>query len=333
MPDEPRISGLGAAWRLAVGTFTVLPVRPVEVDRAVAGRAMALAPFVGLLPGLIAAVVLVAAGAVSGSPLIGAVLAVAALAWLTRALHLDGLADLADGLGSGKPADGALDVMKRSDIGPFGVVTVVIALFAQVAALSRDDSVAWVALVTAVATGRLAVTWACREGVPAARPTGLGALVAGTVRRGVAIGASLATAAVIAALALVAADGPLVLRTPDLGGSEVAVDVGAALDPASSFGGLYTDYGYPDRAFSPGEVYEWAADAGVRPAGLLHRLSDDPYLITAAGLLLAMAAGLGAAALLRRRAVRRLGGVTGDVLGALVETATTVTLLAAVLLL
>jgi adenosylcobinamide-GDP ribazoletransferase len=38
-------------------------------------------------------------------------------------------------------------------------------------------------------------------------------------------------------------------------------------------------------------------------------------------------AGLVAAALLLRRAVRRFGGVTGDVLGALVETATTVALM------
>ncbi|MCU1692648.1 MAG: adenosylcobinamide-GDP ribazoletransferase, partial [Frankiales bacterium] len=41
---------------------------------------------------------------------------------------------------------------------------------------------------------------------------------------------------------------------------------------------------------------------------------------------LALLAGLLAARLLRRHAVRRLGGVTGDVLGALVETTTTVVL-------
>nr|WP_285703713.1 adenosylcobinamide-GDP ribazoletransferase [Microtetraspora sp. NBRC 16547] len=48
---------------------------------------------------------------------------------------------------------------------------------------------------------------------------------------------------------------------------------------------------------------------------------------------LAVLAGLLAAALLRRRAVRRLGGITGDVLGALVECATTTTLLLCALLL
>ncbi|MBE3009194.1 adenosylcobinamide-GDP ribazoletransferase [Microbispora sp. NEAU-D428] len=312
------MSGPGAAWRLAVGTLTVLPVRPVDVDRAVAGRAMSLAPFVGVLLGLAAAVVLEAAGAVSGSPLLGAALAVGALAWLTRALHLDGLADLADGLGSGKPADGALDVMKRSDIGPFGVVTVVIALLVQVAVLSRGGTAAWVALVAAAATGRLAVTWACREGVPAARPTGLGALVAGTVRRGAAIGATLATAAVVAVLALVAAAGPSLL--------EYCWPFGLS----NPFDRAYPDYS-AIAPYSEG-TYGYTVYSGPRPAGLLRLLSGDPYLTTVAGLLLAMAAGLGAAALLRRRAVRRLGGVTGDVLGALVETATTVTLLAAVLL-
>ncbi|GAB3891255.1 hypothetical protein GCM10027612_36810 [Microbispora bryophytorum subsp. camponoti] len=237
------MSGPGAAWRLAVGTLTVFPVRPVEVDRAVAGRAMSLAPFVGLLLGLAAAVVLAVAGAVSGSPLLGAVLAVAALAWLTRALHLDGLADLADGLGSGRPADGALEVMKRSDIGPFGVVTVVIALLVQVAALSRGGAVAWVALVAAAVTGRLAVTWACREGVPPARPTGLGALVAGTVRRGAAIGTTLVSAAVVAVLALVAAIGAPAFCVPAADGARVVLDLGA-LFPAG-FDSLGNDYGYP----------------------------------------------------------------------------------------
>ena len=54
----------------------------------------------------------------SPSPLIAAVMTVALLALLTRAMHLDGLADVADGLGSGRDRDRALAVMRQSDQRP-----------------------------------------------------------------------------------------------------------------------------------------------------------------------------------------------------------------------
>jgi adenosylcobinamide-GDP ribazoletransferase len=124
------------------------------------------------------------------------------MAALTGGLHLDGLADLADGLGSRRPADAALAIMKKSDIGPFGVVTLVLVLLVQVAALARAETAGRgvVAVVAAAVTARLALTLACRRGVPAARGSGLGALVAGSVRPAVA--AVLVVAAVAAAAAL-----------------------------------------------------------------------------------------------------------------------------------
>jgi adenosylcobinamide-GDP ribazoletransferase len=76
--------------------------------------------------------VLLGADAAGLSPLVAATLAVAALAVATRGLHLDGLADLADGLGTGRSAPDALAVMKQPDIGPFGVVTVALTLALQV---------------------------------------------------------------------------------------------------------------------------------------------------------------------------------------------------------
>ena len=123
----------------AVGLFTVIPVRPFDVDRRAASRAMAALPVLGLLLGL-------AAGAVAGllgwltSPLLGAVVGLALLAWLTGALHLDGVADTADGLGSRKPADEALAIMRRSDIGPMGVVVLVFVLGIAIRQIKRTFS-------------------------------------------------------------------------------------------------------------------------------------------------------------------------------------------------
>src|SRR4029077_20144908 len=93
-------------------------------SRADAAAAMAWAPVGSPLLGVLAAAVLLMADHPLGDPpLTASGLAVGSLALLTRGLHLDGLADLADGLASGKPAPAALDIMRRSDIGPPGVVT------------------------------------------------------------------------------------------------------------------------------------------------------------------------------------------------------------------
>ncbi len=178
----------------------------------------------------------------------------AALALLTRGLHLDGLADTADGLGSGRPADGALGVMRKSDVGPFGVVTLVLVLLVQVAALAsvlpRPGGA--VAVVALVAVSRLALPLACLRGVPAARQDGLGRLVAGSVGP-LGAGVAVAVAALVVALAVVA---------------------GAPAPTA-----------------------------------------------------LAAVVGLPCGAALVAHCVRRLGGVTGDVLGAAVETVLTAGLL------
>ncbi|MEV0229150.1 adenosylcobinamide-GDP ribazoletransferase [Nonomuraea sp. NPDC050786] len=264
---------LGEGLKLAVGTLSVFPVRVERVDREVAGHAMALAPAVGLALGLVAGLPLL----LPGPPLLGAALAVGLLAVLTRGLHLDGLADLADGLGSGKPAAEALDIMKKSDIGPFGVMTLVLTLLIQVVAAAEAG---FAAFVTACVAGRLALTWACRAGVPAARSDGLGAMVAGTVRRPAAWLVTLATLLATTLAALLATMMIGLLTTP----GTIGVDTGV---------------------IAPGT-------AVAAPVSLL--------------------AGLGAALLLLGHATRRLGGITGDVLGALAETAVAATLVVSALL-
>jgi adenosylcobinamide-GDP ribazoletransferase len=255
------------SWRLAVGTWTIVRVQPpTRVDPAVAGKAMLLGPWLGMGLGFVAgipALALIAVSATLNLPGFAAPLAyVVLLAVLTRTLHLDGLADTADALGSGKSGDAALAIMKRSDIGPFGVVTLVCVLLAQFVAVDAlalsSTSVAM--LVLAPALGRLVAAWNARQGVPAARPDGLGAAVIGSVN----VTALIAESIVIFA-------------------------IGAtwfALHSATWWAGLLG----------------WTAT----------------FVIT-----------LAVAPLVARRAVSRFGGLTGDVLGASVELATTVSLVVA----
>jgi len=249
--------------RLSITLLSVLPAGPAPGPRReTAGEAMAWAPVVGLLLGTAAAAVLwMCDHLLHTGSLVAAALAVTALAVLTRALHLDGLADLADGLGSRKPAAEALTIMRRSDIGPFGVVTLVLTLLLQVAGLTQADAAGRgpAAVIVAAVTGRLALTWACRRGVPAARADGLGALVAGTLPPVVP---ALITAGVLAV----------------------------------TIGGIYL-----------------AAAVAAVPVEWILPVAE------AAGLLVSLAVAW--------HAVRRLGGITGDVLGALVETATAACLL------
>ncbi|MFD4987779.1 adenosylcobinamide-GDP ribazoletransferase [Streptomyces sp. NPDC058374] len=258
-PALPPRASAADGLRFAFGTLTALPVRVDRWDRAAARAGMAAAPLAGLVLALAAAALAWPLLRLGAGPLLVAVVSVAVPAALTRGLHLDGLADTADGLGSGRPPEGALAVMKRSDIGPFGVVTLVLTLLAQVAAVAQLYAGGWVAGATGTAvaalTGRLALTLASRPSVPPARPEGLGAAVAGTVPAGAAV----------------------------------------------------------------------AVAGAVLAAAVLSGLPDGVLGAVRAGL--AVAVGLAAAEVLLRHTVRRFGGVTGDVFGALEETALTAALL------
>ncbi|EFH31776.1 cobalamin synthase [Streptomyces pristinaespiralis ATCC 25486] len=104
---------------------------------------MVCAPLAGLVVGLSAAAAGGLLALLGSGPLLAAVATAAVPAVLTRGLHLDGLADTADGLGSGKPAEDALRIMKQSDIGPFGVITLLSVPLGQVAALAELYARSW----------------------------------------------------------------------------------------------------------------------------------------------------------------------------------------------
>lgn len=236
---EGRRGPLGTAARglaLAVSWLTVLPAPAGAPGPAVAAAAIRWAPLIGALLGAAAGGLLVGLAVLGVPTLVAGLLTVGFLALATRGMHLDGLADTADGLGCYGPPERALAVMRDGAAGPFAVVTLVVVLGAQAGALAALASrgVAAVPLVAlAAAAGRAGFAWACRRGIPAARPGGLGATVAGSQPWWVAVGWWTALAG--AGVALAGPAGGLAVAFA------AAVTVALARHTARRFGGVTGD--------------------------------------------------------------------------------------------
>jgi len=89
-------------------------------------------------------------------PLITSALIVAIGALVTGALHLDGLADTADGFGAGRTPEDALRIMRDHAVGSYGTVAVVLDVVLKVTAIAAliERAGAWRYLILAPALGR-----------------------------------------------------------------------------------------------------------------------------------------------------------------------------------
>jgi adenosylcobinamide-GDP ribazoletransferase len=168
-----------ALW-VAIGFLTRLPVPRFEAAPGDFASAVRLYPLVGVLIGVV-----VAAAGWTGAlvdPAVGAVAALAAWVWVTGALHLDGLADLTDGLGAAHgDRTRLLSVMADPHVGSFGVIALGLALGAKGVLLHLLLPHHWTAIITVPAAARIGpLIWA--RWLPPLRPGGLGAAIAGATR-------------------------------------------------------------------------------------------------------------------------------------------------------
>ncbi len=289
---------------LALSWLTVLPVRAGGPDARTAAAALRWAPVIGGLVGAATGALLGGLVAVGLPVAVAGLLGVGFGALLTRGMHLDGLADTADGLGCYGPPERALAVMRDGGAGPFAVVTLVVVVGTQAAAL-------------AALAGRATVLTG---------PAGVGAGGAGVVGAGPAAGH-------VAAADPTGAGGLIDLAAGAAGSADaVAGLLGVVLAVALA--------GAAGRA-----AFLWVARRGVpaaRPGGLGATVAgSQPWWVAVAwwavlaggGFALAgprgvLAVGLGAVVViaLSWHTARRLGGMTGDVLGAASELATTAAL-------
>jgi adenosylcobinamide-GDP ribazoletransferase len=141
--------------KLAAQFLTRLPVPRVDDFSPLdLSRSAAWFPLIGAVVGAIVALVVFAF--IHRSAPLAAVTGVIAWVWLTGALHLDGLADLADALGaSHRDPQRFLAVLADPHIGTFGVVSVVLLLMLKVAALSMLTPDTLFALPLVLAWARL----------------------------------------------------------------------------------------------------------------------------------------------------------------------------------
>jgi adenosylcobinamide-GDP ribazoletransferase len=220
---SPARHGIGLArfitswWRdlfLALSFFTRLPVgflapapgaeaATPQVRLAEAARAF---PLAGLVVGLAGGFAYWIAVRIGLSGLLAAFLAVAATAALTGALHEDGWADFADGLGCRGDRIRKLAAMKDSHIGSFGVLALIFATGVKTVALAQlytPDRVA-TALVAAHVLSRAVLPLAMRS-LPLATAQGLAVMAGRPSAQGVYVSLGLGLVIAFCAVFLPAA--------------------------------------------------------------------------------------------------------------------------------
>lgn len=166
---------------IACRFLTIIPLPfPVRFEERDLGRSMSLFPLVGLaLGGMLVGFDLILAGRLPRQ--LADLLLVALLSLVTGALHLDGLADVCDGLAARGSRERFLDIMKDSRVGAVGVVGLILGLGLKYQAIVvLEPSLKWQSLLLFPMAGRFAQVLVAVK-ARSARSNGLGALFVGGV--------------------------------------------------------------------------------------------------------------------------------------------------------
>jgi adenosylcobinamide-GDP ribazoletransferase len=190
------------ALLVAAAFLTRVPVR-VDADARDVGHAARWFPLVGAALGGAGAAVAHGLTEVLTFPApLTALMLVALGAWVTGAIHLDGLADTADGFGGGKTRDDVLRIMRDPTVGSFGALALILIVGMKVAAIAAllERRAAVSALVVAPALSRWTVVMLAAWLPYARHDGGLGQAVTEHHPRQALLWAT-ASAAVVAAIA------------------------------------------------------------------------------------------------------------------------------------
>lgn len=121
---------------LAVSFLTITPLAVSEVTPEDIKRSSLFFPLAGWLIGGIMAIGGLGMIWAGLDPFLGGAVLIAFEAWFTRGLHLDGVADLCDGLGGGHDPERRLAIMKDSATGAFGAVGLILTLVLKIAGVA-----------------------------------------------------------------------------------------------------------------------------------------------------------------------------------------------------
>lgn len=211
---------------IAFSLLTTLPLpSPASWQPGDSGRAAGWFPLVGLVIGLLVGGVHWLGGLVF-PPLVTGALALTAWVALTGGLHLDGLADCADGLLYPGAPEKRLEIMRDPRLGAFGAIGLALALLLKFSVLASLTPSTLPAVLLAASLARWCILPAGL--LPPAKPGGMGADFAAGLQETALVGSGfipLGMACLLgvrgllaAALGLLAAFGVLTLAKNRLGG-------------------------------------------------------------------------------------------------------------------